>query len=188
MIHRLLLRARFLIVVAVLGLLAACLALYLMGLQLILQRLDEAFWGKTRELIAFEVSIFQGIDLFLVGTGCLILGIGMFSLFVRPLALPQQMRIQNFHAVKGMFANFLILAMAISFLENLTHMPMAIQSSGSNGSEYLYSGAGMALVTAALLAFKLLGGERPLSRADAAAPAASRTPEAAAPQTPSAHR
>jgi uncharacterized membrane protein YqhA len=133
----------------------------MMGLQLIMQRLDEALWGRTKELVEFEVNIFQGIDLFLVGTGCLILAIGMFSLFVRPLPLPEQMRVQSFHAVKGMFANFLILAMAISFLENLTHMPMAIRASSSNGSEYLYAGAGMALVTAALLAFKQLGGERP---------------------------
>jgi len=50
--------------------------------------------------------------------------------------------------------------MAISFLENLTHLPEMIADRNSNGSELFFSGAGMALVTFALLAFKYWGGEK----------------------------
>jgi hypothetical protein len=36
-----------------------------------------------------------------VGAGCLILAIGMFSLFVKPLKLPHVMRVESFHSLKG---------------------------------------------------------------------------------------
>ena len=83
----------------------------------------------------------------------------MFSLFVQPLKLPTSFRVGNFHELKGQFANYVILAMAISFLENLTHLPEMITDQNSSGSELFYSGAGMTLVTFALLAFKYWGGE-----------------------------
>jgi uncharacterized membrane protein YqhA len=105
------------------------------------------------------VESLQGINLLLVGTGCLTLALGMFSLFVQPLKLPTSFRVGNFHELKGQFANYVILAMAISFLENLTHLPEMITDQNSSGSEIFYSGAGMTLVTFALLAFKYWGGE-----------------------------
>ncbi|MCT0212689.1 YqhA family protein [Synechococcus sp. CS-1324] len=159
MIHRFLPKARFLIVVAVLGLLAATAATYLMGAHLVVDQLDEAFWGNFEKLSQFEVQILQAIDLFLVGSGCLTLAIGMFSLFVRELNLPEPIRVRSFHEVKSMFANFLILSMAVSFLETFSHLESSIKGQQSNGIELLYSGAGTVLVTAALLAFKLYGGE-----------------------------
>lgn len=159
MINRLLLQARFLIVIAVLGLLAACIAFYLMGAHLVVDQLDEAFRGEFKNITGFEIRILQAIDLFLVGTGCLALGIGMFSLFVRELPLPAPVRVHSFHEVKSMFANFLILSMAVTFLERLGHLEEAMKTNHSNGSEILYAGAGMALVTAALLAFKTFGAE-----------------------------
>jgi len=111
-------------------------------------------------LPTFEVESLQGINLLLVGTGCLTLALGMFSLFVQPLRLPSSFRVDNFHELKGQFANYVILAMAISFLENLTHLPEMIADKNSSGSEIFYSRAGMTLVTFALLAFKYWGGER----------------------------
>jgi hypothetical protein len=94
-----------------------------------------------------------------VGAGCLILAIGMFSLFVKPLRLPHVMRVESFHSLKGQFANFVILAMAVSFLESLSNLQALMRDPGSNGSEIFFAGAGMALVTLALLAFKYWGGE-----------------------------
>ncbi|MCP9849998.1 YqhA family protein [Cyanobium sp. Morenito 9A2] len=160
MINRLLLQARYLIVIAVLGLLAASIAFYLMGAHLVVDQLDEAFWGEFKNITGFELQILQAIDMFLVGTGCLALGIGMFSLFVKELPLPEPVRVRSFHEVKSMFANFLILSLAVSFLENLGHLEETVKTNHSNGSEILYAGAGVALVTGALLAFKYFGAER----------------------------
>ena len=166
MIYRLLTQTRYLTVVPVLGLLAASSSLFVMGGRLILHQLWVALnipkgqFTDNPILPTFEVESLQGINLLLVGTGCLTLALGMFSLFVRPLKLPASFRVGNFHELKGQFANYVILAMAISFLENLTHLPNMIADKNSNGSELFFSGAGMALVTIALLAFKYWGGEK----------------------------
>ena len=166
MFYRLLAKARYLTVVPVLGLLAAYSSLFVMGSRLILHQLWEALNIPKGQpltdnplLPTFEVESLQGINLMLVGTGCLTLALGMFSLFVQPLKLPPSFRVGNFHELKGQFANYVILAMAISFLENLTHLPEMIADKNSNGSELFFAGAGMALVTFALLAFKYWGGE-----------------------------
>ncbi len=161
MFTKLLISARLLLVIPVVGLLGASLALFAKGLRLVFERLDDALLTSTigEDLSPFEVSVLEGINLLLVGAGCLILAIGMFSLFVKPLKLPPVMRVENFHHLKGQFANFVILAMAVTFLESLGNLQIMMHDPKSNGSEIFYAGAGMALVTLALLAFKYWGGE-----------------------------
>lgn len=162
MLRRLLLRARYLTLVPILALLLSCLALFLRGSRLILEQFKVALLASSalEHLNRFEVEILEGIDLLLVGTGCLALAIGMYSLFIHPLKLPETLSFRNFHEVKGMFANFIILAMAIAFLEQLNSFQQADSPIRSSGSEIFFSGAGMAVVTLALLAFKHWGAER----------------------------
>lgn len=169
MLQRLLVRARYLTLVPVLALLASCLALFIRGSRLILEQLRVALFGSSDlvHLSRFEVDLLEGIDLLLVGTGCLALAIGMFSLFISELKLPQTLSFRNFHEVKGMFANFIILAMAIAFLEQLNSFQQQDSSFRSSGAEIFFSGAGMAVVTLALLAFKYWGGERAERRSEA---------------------
>ena len=161
MLNNLLLSTRLLLVVPVLGLFGASMALFAKGLRLVFEQLDNAVLAPAEghDLAPFEASVLEGINLLLVGAGCLILAIGMFSLFVKPLKLPKVMRVENFHNLKGQFANFVILAMAVSFLESLSNLQTLMRDPGSNGSEIFFAGAGMALVTLALLAFKYWGGE-----------------------------
>ena len=163
MLNNLLLSTRLLLVVPVFGLLGASMALIAKGLRLVFEQIDNAVLmsAEGQDLAAFEVSVLEGINLLLVGAGCLILAIGMFSLFVKPLRLPHVMRVESFHSLKGQFANFVILAMAVSFLESLSNLQALMHDPGSNGSEIFFAGAGMALVTMALLAFKYWGGENP---------------------------
>ena len=169
MLQRLLVRARYLTLVPVLALLASCLALFIRGSRLILEQLRVALFGSSDlvHLSRFEVDLLEGIDLLLVGTGCLALAIGMFSLFISELKLPRTLSFRNFHEVKGMFANFIILAMAIAFLEQLNSFQQHDSSFRSSGAEIFFSGAGMAVVTLALLAFKYWGGERAERRSEA---------------------
>ncbi|MEB3301719.1 MAG: YqhA family protein [Cyanobacteriota bacterium] len=161
MFNKLLLSIRLLLVVPVLGLFTASMALFAKGLRLVFEQLNNAIEvpAEGHDLALFEVNVLEGINLLLVGAGCLILAIGMFSLFVKPLRLPSVMRVESFHSLKGQFANFIILAMAVSFLETLSNLQAMIRDPGSNGSEIFFAGAGMALVTLALLAFKYWGGE-----------------------------
>ena len=162
MLHRLLVRARYLTIVPVLALLASCLALFVRGSRLIAEQLRVALIGDPNlgHLNDFEVQLLEGIDLVLVGTGCLALAIGMFSLFISELKLPKTLSFRNFHEVKGMFANFIILAMSISFLEQFNSFQAGGPSHALSGIDIFLSGAGMAVVTLALLALKYSGGER----------------------------
>jgi uncharacterized membrane protein YqhA len=162
MLHRLLVRARYLTIVPVLALLASCLALFVRGSRLIAEQLRVALIGDPNlgHLNHFEVQLLEGIDLLLVGTGCLALAIGIFSLFISELKLPKTLSFHNFHEVKGMFANFIILAMSISFLEQFNSFQSGGLYHSLSGTDIFFSGAGMAVVTLALLAFKYWGGER----------------------------
>jgi hypothetical protein len=49
--------------------------------------------------------------------------------------------------------------MAVSFLESLSNLQGMMRDPNSSGSEIFFAGAGMAVVTLALLAFKYWGGE-----------------------------
>ncbi len=162
MLHRLLVRARYLTIIPVLALLASCLALFVRGSRLIAEQLRVALVGDPDlvHLNRFEVELLEGIDLLLVGTGCLALAIGMFSLFISELKLPKTLSFRNFHEVKGMFANFIILAMAIAFLEQFNSTQQEDSMLRAGGGDIFFAGAGMAVVTLALLAFKYWGGER----------------------------
>jgi uncharacterized membrane protein YqhA len=161
MLKKLLFSARLLLVAPVLGLLTASVALFAKGLRLVFEQLDNALLAPAEghDLPSFEVSVLEGINLLLVGAGCLTLALGMFSLFIKPLPLPSAMRAESFHSLKGQFANFVIIAMAVSFLESLSNLQGLMHDPNSSGSEIFFAGAGMAVVTLALLAFKYWGGE-----------------------------
>lgn len=184
MLKKLLFSARLLLVAPVLGLLAASVALFAKGLRLVCEQLDNAFLttAEGHDLPSFEVSVLEGINLLLVGAGCLVLALGMFSLFIKPLPLPGAMRADSFHSLKGQFANFVIIAMAVSFLESLSNLQSMIRDPGTSGSEIFYAGAGMAVVTMALLAFKYWGGEPTVphghSNLRAASPTGASSPKA----------
>jgi uncharacterized membrane protein YqhA len=156
-------KARYLTIASVLGLLIASASLFVMGGRMIVHQFLLTFTSHTEKIVeilpTFEVEMLQGINLMLVGTGCLSLSLGMFSLFLRPLQLPPSFRVDNFHELKSQFANYIILAMAIIFLENLTHLPEMISTPTSTGSELFFAGAGVTLITFALLAFKYWGGD-----------------------------
>lgn len=165
MLYSLFSKARYLTVAAVLGLLVASASLFVMGGRMILHQFLLTFSNNTEKIVeilpTFEVEMLQGINLMLVGTGCLTLCLGLFSLFVRPLQLPPSFRAENFHELKSQFANYIILAMSIVFLENLTHLREMIANPNSSGSEIFFGGAGVAIVTPSLLAFKYWGGDSP---------------------------
>ena len=101
MLTNLLLSVRLLLLVPVIGLLGASIALFGKGLRLVFEQIGDALLTSPRghDLSIFEVSVLEGTNLLLVGAGCLILAIGMFSLFVKPLKLPPVMRVESFHKI-----------------------------------------------------------------------------------------
>jgi uncharacterized membrane protein YqhA len=101
----------------------------------VFEPIDEALLPSPRghDLSAFAVSVLEGINLLLAGAGCLILSLGMFSLFVKPLRLPPVMPVERFHSLKGRFANVVILARAVSVLESLSNLSTRMRDAGGNG-------------------------------------------------------
>lgn len=166
LLSRLIRQSRYLAGIAVVGLLLASVSLYLMGLHLVLNELGWAIKGQTLQIASFQMHILEAVDHFLVGTGCLSLAIGIYSLFVEALHLPDSMQVNSFHAVKTTFANFLILAMAVGFLRALGRMELKVQSWPGSGSPLLFAGAGIVLVTGSLLAFRHFGGQLDLPAKD----------------------
>jgi uncharacterized membrane protein YqhA len=82
-------------------------------------------WGILIEVIDGGVSVeeeFQligTVDLFLLGIGVLIIAAGIVNLTIRRISLPRGMQFADLHQLKSMFASFLILVMAITYLESL---------------------------------------------------------------------
>ena len=73
MFNTLLLSARLLLLVPVIGLLGASVALFAKGLRLVFEQLDNAVLtpAEGHDLAPFEVSVLEGINLLLVGAGAL---------------------------------------------------------------------------------------------------------------------
>jgi uncharacterized membrane protein YqhA len=89
------------------------------------------------------------VDAFLVATTLLIFSQGLYELFIGELGLPQWMIIHDLHDLKTRLGSMLVLVMAVKFLEKLVEWKDAIDT--------LYFGLAIALVSATLIAFGLLG-------------------------------
>lgn len=82
-------------------------------------------WGILIEVIDGGVSVEEElqligtVDLFLLGIGVLIIAAGIVNLTIRRISLPRGMQFADLHQLKSMFASFLILVMAITYLESL---------------------------------------------------------------------
>ena len=114
--------------------------------------------------LPFVTHILEGVNLLLLGAGCLVLAIDLLDMFVHRLFLPGPMRVNSFHALKSRFGNFIVLAMASSFLQafgttsamkSSVKTPVAIIS-----SPILISAVSIAVVTLVLIAFGRWGGEQ----------------------------
>ena len=100
------------------------------------------------------LEIISAIDKLFLGTGVFIMALGISSLAIRPILLPLALQFHDFHHLKSFFSSFLIVVMAIIFVENLAIMPEMVREPNSSGSAILYSGIAFLLATIALLLFQ----------------------------------
>ena len=131
-------------------------------ISLLVASLAAFCWGvaKTVTTIILVVSslghdpgiilaLMEIVDAFLVATTLLIFSQGLYELFIGELGLPQWMIIHDLHDLKTRLGSMLVLVMAVKFLEKLVEWKDAIDT--------LYFGLAIALVSATLIAFGLLG-------------------------------
>jgi uncharacterized membrane protein YqhA len=118
--------------------------------------LEEVYSGLVHNEVssAMALEVISAIDKLFLGTGVFIMALGISSLAIAPVPLPSALQFHDFHHLKSFFCSFLIVVMAIIFLENLALMEEMIHEPNSTGSEILYTGIAFLLATIALLLFQ----------------------------------
>jgi uncharacterized membrane protein YqhA len=141
--------SRYLVIAAVVGALAASLALFVYGLaetfMVIAQAIAKAeVSSKGAKALALE--FIEIVDLFLLGTVLLMISLGLYELFINSdLELPQWLQIRTFDDLKLKLVGVVIVVLAVLFLGHVVAW---------NGErDLLRLGAGIAAVIAALTYF-----------------------------------
>lgn len=107
-----------------------------------------------RATIEQELHLIGTVDLLLLGIGVLIISAGIVNLAIRRISLPRGMQFADLHQLKSMFASFLILVMAITYLESLASLQSLERTTSSNPIALLYGGLGFLAVTGGLILFQ----------------------------------
>jgi uncharacterized membrane protein YqhA len=141
--------SRYLVIAAVVGALAASLALFIYGLAetvvVIVQAIAKAeVSSKGAKALALE--FIEIVDLFLLGTVLLMISLGLYELFINSdLKLPEWLQIRTFDDLKLKLVGVVIVVLAVLFLGHVVAW---------NGErDLLRLGAGIAAVIAALTYF-----------------------------------
>jgi len=141
--------SRYLVIAAVVGSLAASLALFVYGLAetalVIAQAIAKAdVSSKGAKALALE--FIEIVDLFLLGTVLLMISLGLYELFINSdLVLPEWLQIRTFDDLKLKLVGVVIVVLAVLFLGQVV--------AWDGERDLLRFGAGIALVIAALTYF-----------------------------------
>jgi uncharacterized membrane protein YqhA len=112
--------ARYLVLIAVIGLLLAALAVFVFGAIATVGIIAEAFAGgeyNAEGARALSIEFIEMIDLFLLGTVLLITAVGIYQLFIQPdMELPEWLVVTNLEQLKFNLLAVIIVMLAILFL------------------------------------------------------------------------
>lgn len=123
-IHRALEAARYLVVVGAATSLLLAAATYVWSIVKALRFVDTLFGGSAKEDEAL-VKLFAAVDVLLIGTVLLIIGLGLWELFVHDLDLPPALTVTTFEDLKAKIATTLVLVLVVQFLEAVVQRPDA---------------------------------------------------------------
>jgi uncharacterized membrane protein YqhA len=141
------------------GIGAASLGLALSGLLALAIGMGR-MWEVLREIAAgnneldLELSLVGSVDLFLLAVGIFVIVAGIVNLLIRTISLPKGLQVHDLHQLKSTFASFVILVMAIVYLESLASLQELASSTASNPVALLYGGLGFLAVTCGLILFQ----------------------------------
>jgi uncharacterized membrane protein YqhA len=109
---------------------------------------------KGQAGFAEELEMIGTVDLLLLGIGILIIAAGMISLTMRNIPMPRGLRFHDLHQLKSTFSSFLILIMAILYLESMASLKEMEFSTKTQPEALLYGGLGFLAVTIGLVIFQ----------------------------------
>lgn len=141
--------SRFLVIAAVLGSLAASMALFAYGAaETVVVIAETVAKGEisTKGAKVLALSFIEIVDLFLLGTVLLMIGLGLYELFIDSnLKLPEWLQIRTFDDLKYKLVGVVIVVLAVMFLGHVV--------AWDGERELLGIGTAIALVIAALTYF-----------------------------------
>jgi uncharacterized membrane protein YqhA len=149
-LRRLLTQVRYIPLIGVLASLIASLTIFVKAATMTLLQSWVVLTDSAKNS-HYEVQMIEIMDQFLVGIGFLVFALGIYEIFISPLALPPALTFRNLHDVKASLSNIIVLAMAVTFLEKL--------ESFENPQDTLFFGLAIAIVSAVLIAFRHFGTE-----------------------------
>jgi uncharacterized membrane protein YqhA len=156
---------RFGISAGVLGLFLTALLVFALAASRIARVGAEIVAGRA----AFEqeLELIGTVDLLLLGIGILIIAAGIISLTMQKISLPGGLRFKDLHQLKSTFSSFLILIMAIVYLEAMAPLKQLEQGGDGRPETLFYGGLGFLAVTIALVIFQRSGDHQHLPGQDA---------------------
>ncbi|HZQ08349.1 MAG TPA: YqhA family protein [Anaerolineae bacterium] len=137
---------KYIVLIGVVGLLVASLAAFLVNVVETVELVSHVITNLNGpNLEVQEVSFIKLVDGFLVATGLLVFGIGLYEIFIQHLNLPEALKFTTIRQLKSTLANIIILTLAVSFL--------AFVQEGEDAQTILLKGAGIAIVIIVLVFF-----------------------------------
>jgi uncharacterized membrane protein YqhA len=147
-VTQLLEKSRYLILIAVISSLVASVAAFLWGAVKTIAVIADLVTSVGKYPLA-SVALIELMDAFLIATGLLIFGLGLYELFIEDLSLPDWLALHNLHDLKVRLSSVIILVMAVAFLEHLVEW--------KDPQSTLFFGIAVAVVSASLIAFSHFG-------------------------------
>ncbi len=123
-LDRSLVSTRYLVVVGATTSLVLAAASYVWSIAKAVGFVDSLVAGAAEEDEAL-VKLFATVDVVLIGTVMLIIGLGLWELFVAHLALPPALTTSTFDDLKAKIATTLVLVLVVQFLEEAVQRPDA---------------------------------------------------------------
>ena len=137
---------KYIVLLGVVGLLIASIAGFIVSL---VETGNLVMYVTTHlldpELEIEEIYFIRLIDGFLVATGLLIFGLGLYEIFIQQLDLPEALKFTTIGQLKASLANIIILTLAVTFL--------AFVQEKEPAADILLKGAGIAVVILVLVFF-----------------------------------
>ena len=142
---KLLAYSRYVVLIAVIGLLLGSIAVYVFGGIMTVTVIVEAFQEEfnTEGARAFSSELIELIDLFLLGTVLFMTSVGLFELFVDPkIPIPEWLSVADLDQLKFNLVAVIIVMLIVFFLG-------AAATGGESVLDLLAYGGGIALVIVA---------------------------------------
>jgi uncharacterized membrane protein YqhA len=142
-VKRLLELSRYLVLIGVIGALVTSVTAFFWGLKK--TALVVVLAAQTSDHPLMTVALIEVMDAFLIAVALGIFATSLYELFIQDLDLPKWMEVSNLHHLKVRMTSVVILVLGVKFLEYF--------ASGNRALDVLLAGAGIALVSGALVAF-----------------------------------